>query len=337
MSLRSYLLKRILIAFITLWVAATLIFFIFVVHPGDPTKYVLDPTMTKEMEAEIRKALGVDEPLHIKYVIYLKNLFSLGLVHPYFGYSFHTRRYVASELAWRLPLTVGLLGCALIGYIVVGIPVGVLAAAKRGSKIDVALMGIGLFTYGVPTFFIQLLAVLIFIHYLAGTYGIVLFPSSGWVSYPRPEGLALIVDIAWHFSLPVLTLVISNFAGWSLYTRNLLLDSLTQDYVLTARAKGLKERTVLFKHALKSVYPPIITLITLSIPGLVTGAIITEQIFGLQGIGQLYINAISVANPDYPVVQAILFIFSVLTVSCNLIADFLYGVFDPRIRVGMRR
>jgi peptide/nickel transport system permease protein len=117
----------------------------------------------------------------------------------------------------------------------------------------------------------------------------------------------------------------------------MLLDSLTQDYILTGRAKGLSERTVLYKHALRSIYPPVVTLITLSIPGVVTGAIITEQIFSLQGIGQWYITAINVGNPDYPVVQAILFIFAFLTIACNLIADFLYGVVDPRIRVGVRR
>jgi len=332
------MIKRVAIAALTLWLAATLIFFLFVVHPGDPTKYLLDPTMTPEMEAEIRRALGVDDPLPVQYVRNLRNLFSFGLIHPYFGYSFQTRRYVASELSWRLPLTVSLLSLSLIGNIIVGIPVGILAASKRGTKLDVGIMGVGLFTHGVPTFFVQLLAILLFISYLEAQHGIEIFPAGGWVSYPIPQDrLLLIVDIAWHLALPVLTLVVANFAGWSLYARNLLLDSLTQDYVLTARAKGLSERTVLFKHALKSIYPPIVTLITLSIPGVVTGAIITEQLFGLQGIGQWYIRSISIQNPDYPVVQAILFIFSVLTVSCNLIADLMYGVLDPRIRVGMRR
>jgi len=337
MGLRAYILKRVVIAIVTLWVAATLIFFLFVVHPGDPTRFLMDPYLTKEQEEMLRRELGVDEDLHIQYLKYMKNLLTFGLVPPYFGVSFQSRRYVASEMAWRLPLTVGLLSLALTGYIIVGIPVGILASAKRGTKVDMGIMTCGLFTYGVPTFFVQLLAVFFFIGYMYSTLGVKLFPSSGWVDYPPPQGIAFIANVAWHYALPVLTLVVSNFAGWALYTRNMMLDSLTQDYILTARAKGLGERTVLMKHALKSIYPPIVTLITLSIPGVVSGAIITEQIFGLQGIGQWYIRSISLQNPDYPVVQAILFISSTLTVACNLIADFIYGIVDPRIRVGTRR
>jgi peptide/nickel transport system permease protein len=338
MGLRGYLIQRIAIAIVTLWVVATLIFFLFVVFPADPTRYLLDPNLTQEQQQMIRREYGWDDPLPVKYVRYMRNLFTFGVVPPYFGVSFQSRLYVSNELSWRLPLTVGVLGMALIGNIIIGIPVGVLSAAKRGTKLDMGIMTAGLFTYGVPTFFVQLLALFFLVGYVYNTYGVSLFPSSGWVSYPRPAGLVpLIANIAWHFSLPALTLVISGFAGWSLFVRNMLLDSLTQDYVLTARAKGVSERTVLFKHALKGIYPPIVTLITLSIPGVVTGAIITEQIFGLEGIGQWYVRSISLSNPDYPVVQAILFIFALLTIICNLIADFLYGVLDPRIRVGMRR
>jgi len=338
MSLRTYIAKRMLIALITLWLAATMIFFVFVVHPGDPVKYIMDPSMTEAQMELLKREYGYYDSWPVKYIKSMRNLLSFGLVPPYFGISLTSKQYVASELAWRMPLTMGLLGLALTGNVLVGIPIGILAAAKRGSKLDVAIMGSGLFTYGMPTFFIQLLALLFFITYVYGTLGIRIFPGSGWVDIPPPQGLLpYLTNIAWHFALPALTLIISAFAGWALYTRNLLLDSLTQDYVLTARAKGLSERTVLFKHALKSIYPPIVTLITLSIPGVVTGAIITEQIFGLQGIGQLYIGSISLSNPDYPVVQAILFIYSTLTITCNLIADFIYGVLDPRIRVGMRR
>lgn len=338
MSLRTYLAKRVAIALITIWIVASLNFVIFIIHPGDPTKYLLNPDMTDEQKEIIRLEYGFNDTIEVRYAKYMKNLLSFGLIPPYFGISLTSHRYVTSELSWRLPLTVGLLGFALIGQILIGIPIGILAAAKRGTKLDVSIMGVGLFTYGVPTFFIQLLSLLFFVTYIRRTYNILIFPSGGWISYPRPEGfLPQVLNVGWHFALPVATLVVAAFAGWALYTRNLLLDTLTQDYILTARAKGLNERKVLFKHGLRSILPPIATLLTLSIPGIVTGAIITEQVFNLQGIGQWYIKSISLEAPDYPVVSAVLFIFAVLTIICNLVADLLYGVLDPRIRVGMRR
>lgn len=337
MGLRTYLLKRVAVAVLTLWIVINLNFFIFVLHPGDPTHFLLDPTMSPEQEALIREAFGVDDPLHVQYFKYLKNMFSFGLISPYFGFSHQTHEYVATGLALRLPSTVALMGLALIGSMVVGIPIGILAASKRGSKLDVAVMGMSLFTYGLPIFFVQSFALFFFVS-TAQQFGIYIFPGYGWRSYPAPEGLLpLLADIAWHLALPVLTLVVASFAYWALYTRNTLLEVLTQDYVLTARSKGLSERTVLLKHAFRSIYPQMATMITLYIPGLVTGSIITETMFGLQGIGKWYMDSMSISSPDYPVVQAVLFIFAALTILCNLVADLLYGIFDPRIRVGTRK
>jgi len=338
MGLRKYMAKRVAISLLTLFVVMNLNFWIFILHPGDPTRFLLDPGMLPAQKQMIRDMYGVDEPIYIQYVKYMKNLASFGLLPPYFGFSHKSHEYVADEMAWRLPFTVALLGTALIGEIIIGIPVGILTASKRGSKLDVAITGAGLFTYGVPTFFIQLFALFFLVSLVYRTYGIFIFPSSGWMSYPVPEGiLNQLANIAWHMALPVATLVIAAFAWWALYTRNMLLDVLTQDYILTARAKGLRERTVLLKHALRSIYPQIATMITLSIPGLVTGAIITETVFGLNGIGKWYIDSLSISQPDYPVVQAVLFIFAVLTIVCNLIADLVYGVLDPRISVGARK
>jgi peptide/nickel transport system permease protein len=338
MGFKVYLAKRVAFALFTLWIVITLNFALFAVLPGDPTRYLLDPKMTDAQKEIIKQWYGVYDPWPVKYVKYMRNLLSFGLVPPYFGFSLKTHLTVASEMAWRLPLTVGLLGSALIFEILIGIPLGIFAASKRGSKTDVTVMGLGLFTYGVPTFFVQLLALLFFIAYLKQAFGILIFPPGGWYTYPRVQGLLpFITDVMWHFSLPVITLVITGFAGWALYARNLLLDALTEDYVLTARAKGASERSVLFKHAFKAIRPPIVTLISLSIPGLITGAIITETIFGLQGIGQWYVNSIAVQNADYPVVEAVLFLFAFLTIICNLAVDLLYGLLDPRIRVGQRR
>jgi peptide/nickel transport system permease protein len=247
-----------------------------------------------------------------------------------FGISFISRRPVVEEIAQRLPPTVLLLGTAEIAVILVGVPLGILAASKRGSKLDVTAIGAGLFTYGVPVFYIQLIFMLFLSYYIR------IFPVRGLYSIPPPTNpFTYMGDVAWHIALPVITLVVGGFGGWALYTRNVLLDALTQDYIVTARAKGLSERTVLYRHAFRSTLPPIVTIIALSIPGIITGAMITEYIFTLPGIGRWYLEALTQA--DYPVLQTVLFLYAILTIVCNLIADLLYGVLDPRIRVGMRR
>jgi len=338
MGLRRYIGKRIAIGLLTLFVVMNLNFWIFVLHPGDPTHFLLDATMPPEQKEMMREMYGVDEPLHVQYIKYMKNLASFGVLPPYFGFSHKSHEYVAEEMSLRLPFTVAFLGLALVGSVIVGIPLGIFTASKRGSKTDVTIMGISLFTYGVPTFFIQLFALFFFVSLVYQKFGFHLFPRSGWGSYPPPEGtLPFLADIAWHMALPVLTLIASSFVYWALYTRNMLLDILTQDYILTARAKGLRERTVLLKHAFRSIYPQVATMITLSIPSLMTGSILTETVFGLQGIGKWYIDSISIPSPDYPVVQAVIFIFAVLVILLNFIADLLYGIFDPRIRVGTRK
>lgn len=337
MGLRSYLLKRGIVAVFILWVVATLNFMIFVAYPGDPVAFLLDPNMDEYQKEQIRIAWGYYDPWPVKYLKYLRNMFSFGIIPPYFGIDLVSRRTVASGLWWRMALSVALLGQAMIGTILIGIPTGIIAATRRGTKLDVAIVGSGLFTYGVPTFFVQLVILLFIIVNLYQNYGIQLFPAGGWISYPRPEGLInTLIDVEYHILLPIITLVIAGFGGWTLYTRNMMLDALTQDYITTARAKGLRERTVLLKHALKSLYPPLVTMITLSIPGLITGAVITETIFGLEGMGKWYIDALSLARPNYPVVEAVLFCFAALTILCNFIADILYGIVDPRIRVGGR-
>lgn len=330
--------KRAIVAIFTLWVVATLTFIIFVAYPGDPAAYILDPMMTREQQEMISAHYGLHDPLPVQYLRYLRNMFTFGLVPPYFGVSFYSHRFVAEELSWRLSLTVGLLGSTLIGVILIGVPAGILAASRRGGKGDVAVIGTGLFTWGVPTFFIQLMALLLFNHYLNAQLGIKIFPAGKAHSIPAPtDPVMYMLDFAWHAALPVLTLVVAGFGGWALYTRNMLVDALTQDYILTARAKGVSERTILYKHAFRSILPPISTMVTLSIPGIVTGAIITETIFGWPGIGKWYVNALDPAISDYPVVQAVLFIFATLVIICNFLADVLYGILDPRIRVGMRR
>jgi peptide/nickel transport system permease protein len=330
--MRGYLAKRIMVAIFVLWVVASMNFVIFqVVSPIDPVGVFLDPRMPIDVKDMLRELYGLNEPLYIRYLVYVKNMFTWS-----FGVSFRTMTPVAQELSYRLPATVLLLGSSMVATIFVGIPIGILAASRRGSKLDVVAIGSGLFTWGVPVFFIQLLFMLFFSYYCKVAYGFQVFPVRGLVSDPEPTNPFLYVaDVAWHLAMPLLTLVIGGFGFWALYTRNVLLDALTQDYVVTARAKGLSERTVLYRHAFRSTLPPIVTMITLGIPGIVTGAMITEWIFTIPGVGRWYLNSLMAS--DYPVVQAVLFIYAILVIACNLAADILYGVLDPRIRVGARR
>ena len=332
--MRGYLLKRIAVSLFTLWVVASLNFVIFqVVSPVQPEETFLPRGLDIpiELRRHLRDLFGLGEALHIRYVKYLRAMFTFQ-----FGVSFTSRKFVVDEMAVRLPATVLLLGSALVATILVGTPLGVLAASRRGSKVDVAAIGAGLFTWGVPTFYIQLLAMLLFCYFFAVWFGTPLFPVRGLYKYPPATNpFVFMSDVAWHIALPVLTLVVAGFGSWALYTRNVLLDALTQDYIVTARAKGLSERTILYRHAFRSTLPPIVTVITLSIPGIITGAMITEFIFTLPGIGQWYFTSLNSGN--HPVLQAVLFIYAILTIICNLIADLLYGVLDPRIRVGARR
>jgi len=330
--MREYLIRRIVVSILILWIIASLNFVIFqVVSPVSPISGIINPKFTPEVKRKLLEIYGLLEPLHIRYIKYIRNMFTWQ-----FGFSFNTMAPVAEEMSWRLPSTVLLLGSALVATVVVGIPIGILAASRRGSKTDVFAIGSGLITWGVPIFFIQLLFMLFFSYYAYIMWGFQIFPAGGMGTAPPPTSpLAYMADVAWHLAMPLLTLVIGSFGSWALYTRSLLLDALTQDYVVTARAKGLTERTVLYRHAFRSTLPPMVTMIALNIPGIISGAMITEWIFNLPGIGRWYLNSLMAA--DYPVVQAVLFIYAVLMIFANLVSDLMYGVLDPRIRVGARR
>lgn len=331
--MREYLIKRLVFSLITLYFIASLQFVIFqVIAPIDPTtKGMMKPGWSPEIKEMLTRQYGLDQALHIRYIKFIINMFTWN-----FGISFTTMNPVAEDMSWRLVNTVLLLGSALVCVIMVGVPLGILAASRRGSKTDVLTIGAGMITWGVPTFFLQLVLLLFFSYYIYVWLGVRVFPASGLHSTPPPtDPLQFIADAAWHLALPLITLVISGFGSWALYTRNIMLDSLTQDYILTARAKGLSERTVLYRHAFRSSLPPIVTMVTLAVPGIVTGAVITEFIFTWPGIGSWYIN--SLLQGDYPVIQSVVFVFAVLMVLANIVADLLYGILDPRIRIGFRR
>jgi len=334
--MKGYLIKRILTSIFIIFVVITLNFIIFrVLHPiQNPAALIIDPNIEKAGYKEaMEKLWGLDKLLFPdQYLIYLWNLLTWN-----YGYQFsNPPTPVATEMSWRLMNTLIILGAALVGSIAIGIPLGVLAGSRRGKKTDVTVMGFGLLTWGFPTFFIQILFLLFFSYYTTIVFGIQILPPTGVVSIPPPtDPFALFVDKVWHAIGPITTLVISGFGSWALYTRNLMIDALTEDFVLTAKAKGASQRDILYKHAFRSILPPIATMIAMSIPGIVTGAVLTETIFGWPGIGRWYIDALNSGN--HPVAQAVLYNYAVLMILANLVSDVIYGFLDPRIRVGMRR
>lgn len=330
--MREYFIKRIILVVIVLFTIVTVNFVIFqVLSPIDPVDLIIDPNFDPSQRALLRQQFGLDESLAVRYSKYIVNMITWQ-----FGRSFRSRMLVVEEMTPLLANTVLLLGTALVATIMVGIPVGILAASRRGTKLDVLAMGSGLFTWGVPVFFVELLSMFFLSYYLSINYGVQVFPVAGMAEPgSMNDPLTYMADVAWHLAQPVMTLTLAGFGSWALYTRNMLIEALTEDYIVTARAKGISERNVLFRHAFRSTLPPMVTLVALSIPSIVMGAMITEYVFSWPGIGRWYLE--SMENGDYPVVQAILYIYAILTILANFISDFLYGILDPRIRVGVRR
>jgi peptide/nickel transport system permease protein len=321
----QYIAKR-LIFMAPMLVGITIICFA-VMHlaPGSPTdlQTQMNPRASAEAQARLRAMYNLDKPLYHQYWIWVKKLAVLDL-----GQSFSTdHRPVADKVLERLPVTI-LLNClSLILILVIAIPIGVLSAVHQNSLFD-KLTSIFVFIgFAVPTFWLALLLMILF--------GVQLgwLPISGIRSLNYeylPAGVAS-WDLIKHLILPVILSAFGGLAGLSRYMRSNMLEVIRQDYIMTARAKGLSERAVIYKHALRNALLPVITILGLSIPGLIGGSVIFETIFAIPGMGQLFY--MSVMARDYPVVMGILFIGAVLTLLGNLIADVSYAVADPRIRV----
>jgi peptide/nickel transport system permease protein len=278
--------------------------------------------MTPQEREILIHMFGLDQPILTRYEKYMLNMLTLN-----FGISFVSRRPVIEDIMRYLPNTLLLLGLAIVLQIIVGIPLGIRAASGRGGKVDALITTVGLISLAIPAFLFQLICRLALCHWLN------LFPFGLMHSIPPPsDPLAFSLDVLYHLVLPVFTLVAVNFGYWSLYARNIVLDAFTEDYITTARAKGVSERDVTYKYAFRASLPPIITLIALTIPGIITGAVMTEYIFSWPGIGWWLLE--SMMSADYPAVQGLFFIYSVLTVSANFFSDILYSILDPRIRIG---
>jgi peptide/nickel transport system permease protein len=327
MGLKAYLLKRTIYSFVLLFFVLILNFAIFELMPGDPMALFASsarlggPEVTKEMV----ELWGFNESMPIRLVTYMKNMLTFQ-----FGRSYLTQLYIIDSVAARLSNTLLLVGLSTILAIIIGVLLGVLAAHKRGTVWDSLLVVGSLTTYSLPSFWMGMVFLLVF------SFGLRWFPTRGTTSFsvtnPPPNIFVDIFDRMLHLFLPVLVLTLFLYGSFLLLTRATMMETLTEDYITTARAKGLKERTVLLKHALKNASLPVITNAAIAIGFILSGAILTEQVFGIPGLGQWTWAAIPFK--DYPVLHCIFYLTALCVIIANFIADILYGVVDPRIKYG---
>jgi len=332
-----YIIRRLLTAIPTLLVISFIIFAILDLAPNDPTGN-LPMTIPPEVRVQIRESLGLDQPFHIRYLKWLRQFFvnePLNLLESALNVeigdsasrlrvrSWATRSPVMDLIVERLPQTMWVVGLAYVFSILIAIPLGVLSAYKQYSIFDQLGTFVSMIGFSVPTFFTGLMAIVFFSVHLQW------FPSIYDTTHKITDFPSFLVQVK-QMIMPVGVLAFFQAAQLSRYTRSAMLDNLTLDYVRTARAKGLGERAVLLAHVLRNSLIPVVTLVALGIPAIFGGAIITEQIFRVNGLGQLLIIAIQGA--DLPLVQTLTFILAVLIVLFNIVADVLYGVLDPRIR-----
>lgn len=307
-GLRRYLVTRLVASVVTLVCVATLVFLMVRVLPGDPARVIAGVFATEEDVARIRARMGLDRPLVQQYGIFLA-----GLVQGDLGTSARTSEPVLVEVRARLPNTIGLALLSSAIAAVLGVAAGVLAAGRPYTVVDYVFSTVTLFGVSMPVYWLGLMLIIVFAIHL------------NWLPAAGAEGWSSVV-------LPALTLAAFSVALVTRMTRASMLEVLGQDYVRTARAKGVPEGAVVYRHALRNAFIPIVTTIGLQFGALLGGAVLTESVFGWPGIGLLLVD--SIFARDYPVVQGIVLVFATLFIVTNLVVDLLYAWIDPRIRYG---
>jgi len=281
----------------------------------------LNPNMTKEALEKLKSVYGLDKPLIQQYMDWMKNILTLN-----FGISFVSGQDVSSEILKRLPVTLWMNIIALISVFVLSLWLGIKAALHYESKSDYIIRQLSLVSFSMPSFYLALLLIILFSIKLS------LFPIAGLHSIEAKEGFANILDMAWHLTLPIAVMVFTGLGSMIIYIRSLTLEILKSDYYYFARSRGLDEKRLLRFYILPNLLPPIITLLGLSLPGLIGGSVILESIFGIEGMGQLfYISALS---RDYPVIMGILMITAFLTLLGNMLADLILLKLNPYMNRG---
>jgi peptide/nickel transport system permease protein len=316
--LGTYILRRLLIAVPSLLGISVVLFTVLALAPGDPfEELATNPNVPPEVRMALRASLGLDDPVWQRYIHWLTSM-----LKGEWGFSFVSRLDVDTLIMQRLPVTIAVIGLSQLLALLIALPVGILAAVKPYSWFDRIASTLSFIGFSLPTFFTGLLFILFFSIYL------------DWFPFVF-QGEVAATGFEWwvvqfkQAIMPIMVLGLFQAASWMRYVRSSVLDVVRLDYVTTARSKGLQERMVILKHVVRNALIPVVTLVALQVPGIFGGAIVTEQIFRIPGIGSLLID--SILRNDTPVIMAVTFVFACLVVLFNLVADLLYGWLDPRI------
>jgi peptide/nickel transport system permease protein len=314
----QYILRRLLIAIPSLLGISVVLFVVLALAPGDPfSELATNPNVPPEVQAALRAKFGLDDPIYLRYLHWIT-----AMAHGDWGFSFVSRMNVDTLILQRLPATLYVIGSAQILALLIAIPVGVYAATKPYSLFDQIANTLAFVGFSLPTFFTGILFILIFsvtLDWLPFVY----------TTDVKATGIHWVLEMIRQAIMPVAVLGLFQAASMTRFVRSAMLDVIRLDYVTTARAKGLGQTKVIVKHVMRNAMIPVVTLIALQMPAVFGGAIVTEQIFRIPGIGSLLIS--SILSNDTPVVMAVTFVFACLVVLFNLIADVLYGWLDPRI------
>jgi len=317
-----YIARKFFSSVVTIIVITCVNFVIFRMAPGDPIRMMFrDPRVSAEQMQAVRERFGLDKPLGIQFLVYLKQLSKGDL-----GISFWQKKPVLEVIASRVPQTLLLVVTALVIAIILGTVFGAIAGWKSGTKTDTVILTISLAMYSIPSFALGLVLLLIFAFLLSiFPLGGITTPASGFT------GLRQMVDVLWHMILPATSVVVWYIGEYVLLTRSAMVEVLGQDYITTARAKGLKESAVLKNHALRNALLPVVTMVGLNLAFAIGGVIEAETVFSWPGVGRLLYDA--VMKRDYPLLQGVFLVFAVAVVLANFIVDMIYGFIDPRVKI----
>jgi len=320
----NYALRRVLQSIPILFILSILLFAMVRAAPGGPLAAAYrNPNVTKEQIELLKHQLGLDQPLPVQYARWIGDMLQGEM-----GESIKFRRPVAEMIGERIPNTLVLVGVSFTVTLIIALPIGILSARKPYSWFDYLVTTWTFIGQSVPVYWLGLALILVFYVTIKNPFtGEALFPAGGMRTIGGENNLA---DLAWHLVLPVTALSASWAAWYSRFLRSSLLDILHEDYVRTARAKGVSDRLVYYKHALRNAILPLVTLVALDLPSLFAGALFIETIFSWPGMGRLFWDA--ARGRDYPVLLGVVMINAVLIIFCNILADLFYGFLDPRVK-----
>ncbi|MBW1673835.1 MAG: ABC transporter permease [Deltaproteobacteria bacterium] len=324
MELRRYIGRRLVQIFFIFFVILTVLFLLFRLAPGDPVSRMVDPNLTPEDAALLIKEFGLDQPLWMQYLYYLKNFFT-----GHFGFSFHYGQPVVQIIWDRLPNTILLFTTSIILSALVGIFLGKIASWHKGEKTDICMTLGALVTHTIFLPWLALIMIWVFAYKLGW------FPITGMITVeiwldPQAGLWTKALDVLYHMTLPLATLFLIHFGSYLLIMRSSMLDTLKEDYILTGRAKGLSEKVIRDHHAAPNAALPVVTSVGLSLAFSINGGALTETVFTWPGIGRELV--FSVSHNDYPLAQASFLLIAIVVLLSNLVVDILYAYLDPRIR-----